>query len=583
MKTAAVKEKKLYRFAAALVLSLLAIAPAVDASRYVPASLDPPLEPQLSALELLAEYEPPEPSPFELLGFEEHLVFTLGIFLEECELEALNAERSLRPLTTDWPLENALRGVWAGTHMSRQLPAAGSDPPQSAVFSWTRSFDVPRVRLHSLILQEPSTSRRLTALATESVGTYGSKLASGVKSSESTTISLELKPLNLDLHLAHQMAHLDGRFPGGQNLLFQGLWTDPVTGLSYARNRWYDARNASWLSEDPKGAVDSTNLYAFVGWGPHVGTDPMGLYEGAMVNVEVTNEAYMSGELPKPRITATQEEQKVAQKTFTSTVVRGAPVVIVVGGVTAISGPVGLTLAGGLLVDSSIRIGAEHYDTQLEEDPENASLKESILGIGVGRSTGLAEIVELSTGENLDTGRDLTDLEAADRKGRLGGTAMLVVIGGATNRVAHHAKGALSNRAPSSSRGAANAEENAPLVDKVTGEELMLWNEWLKKYKGQGQLSRPENQSLHYRLYRMSGIRELAPGEATPRILVDPSTLQQGAALLEYARIYQQGRTIYLPTDPSAVGTVVTHSEIVVRLGAAARRGQRSAAKSDNQ
>ena len=58
---------------------------------------------------------------------------------------------------------------------------------------------------------------------------------------------------------------------------FQGLWTDPTTGLSYARNRWYDARTASWLSEDPKGAVDSPNLYAFVGWGPHMGTDPMGL------------------------------------------------------------------------------------------------------------------------------------------------------------------------------------------------------------------------------------------------------------------------------------------------------------------
>ena len=58
---------------------------------------------------------------------------------------------------------------------------------------------------------------------------------------------------------------------------FQGLWTDPTTGIAYARNRWYDARNASWLSEDPKGAVDSVNLYAFVGWGPHMGTDPMGL------------------------------------------------------------------------------------------------------------------------------------------------------------------------------------------------------------------------------------------------------------------------------------------------------------------
>ena len=60
--------------------------------------------------------------------------------------------------------------------------------------------------------------------------------------------------------------------------LFQGLWTDPVTGISYARNRWYDARTASWLSEDPMGAVDSPNLYAFVGWGPHMATDPMGLY-----------------------------------------------------------------------------------------------------------------------------------------------------------------------------------------------------------------------------------------------------------------------------------------------------------------
>ena len=60
-------------------------------------------------------------------------------------------------------------------------------------------------------------------------------------------------------------------------LFFQGLWTDPTTGLAYARNRWYDPHNAAWLSEDPIGPVDSPNLYAFVGWGPNSGTDPMGL------------------------------------------------------------------------------------------------------------------------------------------------------------------------------------------------------------------------------------------------------------------------------------------------------------------
>ena len=69
---------------------------------------------------------------------------------------------------------------------------------------------------------------------------------------------------------------LDGRFPGGQPTLFQGLWTDPVTGIAYARARWYDPRNATWLSEDPARDADSPNLYAFVGWRPHMHTDPRG-------------------------------------------------------------------------------------------------------------------------------------------------------------------------------------------------------------------------------------------------------------------------------------------------------------------
>jgi RHS repeat-associated protein len=57
---------------------------------------------------------------------------------------------------------------------------------------------------------------------------------------------------------------------------FQGLWHDPTTGLAYARNRWYDARTASWLSEDPLGPVDSPNLYAGFGLMPHSARDPMG-------------------------------------------------------------------------------------------------------------------------------------------------------------------------------------------------------------------------------------------------------------------------------------------------------------------
>jgi RHS repeat-associated protein len=59
--------------------------------------------------------------------------------------------------------------------------------------------------------------------------------------------------------------------------IFQGLWTDPVTGISYARARWYDARNAVFLSEDSQGDRDSPNLYAFVGLRPHEFRDPLGL------------------------------------------------------------------------------------------------------------------------------------------------------------------------------------------------------------------------------------------------------------------------------------------------------------------
>ncbi len=65
--------------------------------------------------------------------------------------------------------------------------------------------------------------------------------------------------LRYESHLAAADT-VGGRFPGGQTTLFQGLWTDPVTGIAYARARWYDSRNASWLSADPLANVDSPNL-----------------------------------------------------------------------------------------------------------------------------------------------------------------------------------------------------------------------------------------------------------------------------------------------------------------------------------
>jgi RHS repeat-associated protein len=82
-------------------------------------------------------------------------------------------------------------------------------------------------------------------------------------------------PVNYDSYFASGTDA--GLFPGGQPMLFQGAWTDPVTGLQYKRERFYDPRNGIWLSQDPLGDIDSPNLYGFVGMRPHEKTDPMGL------------------------------------------------------------------------------------------------------------------------------------------------------------------------------------------------------------------------------------------------------------------------------------------------------------------
>ncbi|HEX6087748.1 MAG TPA: RHS repeat-associated core domain-containing protein, partial [Thermoanaerobaculia bacterium] len=58
---------------------------------------------------------------------------------------------------------------------------------------------------------------------------------------------------------------------------FQALpFVEPTTGLIYARARWYDPSTGSFLSPDPKGYIDSSNLYAFAGGDPVNRRDPTG-------------------------------------------------------------------------------------------------------------------------------------------------------------------------------------------------------------------------------------------------------------------------------------------------------------------
>jgi RHS repeat-associated protein len=53
-------------------------------------------------------------------------------------------------------------------------------------------------------------------------------------------------------------------------------FTEPMTGLNYVRYRWYDPATGTFLSPDPLGYNDSSNLYSFAGGDPVNGRDPRG-------------------------------------------------------------------------------------------------------------------------------------------------------------------------------------------------------------------------------------------------------------------------------------------------------------------
>jgi RHS repeat-associated protein len=56
-------------------------------------------------------------------------------------------------------------------------------------------------------------------------------------------------------------------------------FTEPANGKVYARARWYDPQTGTFMSPDPMGYVDSSNMYAFAGGDPVNGRDPTGRYQ----------------------------------------------------------------------------------------------------------------------------------------------------------------------------------------------------------------------------------------------------------------------------------------------------------------
>lgn len=66
---------------------------------------------------------------------------------------------------------------------------------------------------------------------------------------------------------------------------------DPATGLVLMRDRWYDPSTGTFLTPDPEGYADSSNLYIFGKGDPVNNSDPTGRYieEGPILNSPLRN------------------------------------------------------------------------------------------------------------------------------------------------------------------------------------------------------------------------------------------------------------------------------------------------------
>lgn len=163
---------------------------------------------------------------------------------------------------TEWTALTASPATTISIAATSTLRAStwGEDVPIMPAPEWTTAS------------QPVFTSPDLPVEVRESLSSLASYLAGIPSNEERTTAIYTIETLAL-LGTATRGTALASVLSAG----FQALpFAEATTGLIYARARWFDPSTGSFLSPDPMGYRDSSNLYAFGGGDPINGRDPTG-------------------------------------------------------------------------------------------------------------------------------------------------------------------------------------------------------------------------------------------------------------------------------------------------------------------
>jgi RHS repeat-associated protein len=173
-------------------------------------------------------------------------------------------------------------------------------------------------------------------------------------------------------------------------------FVEPRSGFVFVRARWYAPQDGTWLTDDPFGPVDSSNLYAAFACDPVNGFDPTG--------------------------TLTGREAWAFTKAAGKTAAIGLGIAAAGAGAVALGVVSAPVLAAGAVV---VGVGSVGYNAYQRYDSGVATSVSEAIGIGLGDTLGITAGFEAYQGEDL-SGRLLNGEERAARWGTAAGAAITI-------------------------------------------------------------------------------------------------------------------------------------------------------------